>query len=146
MITMSRLERFHFLSYFGSGLAIPYFQAIQIGTLYISNPTTQVRYDIRITKRNKGQAYYQWEFERMFNKALADGLIKRVENARIKAMKLEEFFLIEKEDYDYQITEKGDACLRAEQIQRDGDYSFYKNFDRTLDGAAKINPGLFKQN
>lgn len=140
---MTRLERFHLLSYFGSGKAIPYFQTIQIGTLYISNPITKVRYDIHITKKKDGKRFYQWEFERMFNSALIDGLIQKVDNERTKALRLQDAYLIEKEDYDYKISEKGDSCLRDEQIERAGDYSFYKNFDRSLDSAAKINPGLF---
>ncbi len=37
------------------------------------------------------------------------------------------------------ITYKGDQCLRDEQITRHGDYLYYKNFDRTVDGKWGIN-------
>ena len=141
---MTRLERFHLLCYFGSGKAIPWVQAIQIGTLYIADPQTKVHNDIHITKKINGKAYYQIEFIRMFHEGLRCGLIKRVENDNIRALRLQDSYLIEEQDWDYQITAKGDECLRYEQIQRDGDYSFYKGFDRTLDSAAKINPGLFQ--
>ncbi len=38
----------------------------------------------------------------------------------------------------YIITDKGDVCLRDEQIARHGDYTFYKNFDRTVHGKWGI--------
>lgn len=47
----------------------------------------------------------------------------------------------------YMITERGDECLRLEQIARDGDYTYYKFFDRTesgpwgLDKFAPLPPG-----
>lgn len=141
---MTRLERYHLLSYFGSGKPIPYFQVIQIGTLYIANPMTKVRHDIRITKRKKGRAFFQWEFQRMFNEALKKGLIKRVENDRIKKMRLDESYVITPEDWDYQITKKGDSCLRNEQIERSGDPFYYKGFDRTADNKYADNIRLKK--
>lgn len=136
---MTRLERYHLLCYFGGGKPIPYYQVIQIGTLYISDPSTQIRYDIHITKRSKGKAFYQWEFERMFNCALRDGLIKRVPNAQTESMRREKFYIIEKQDYDYQITEKGDECLRLEQMARSGAVGYYKYFDRQVDSKYQDN-------
>jgi hypothetical protein len=32
--------------------------------------------------------------------------------------------------FNYKITSKGDECLRMEQIARDGDYSYYKYYNR----------------
>jgi hypothetical protein len=145
-MTISRLERFHLLCYFGSGQTIPWSQVIQIGTLYIANPTTKVRYDIRITKKINGKKYYQWEMERMLSCGLRDGLIRRVDNATTRATRLNKAYLIEPQDFDYQITEKGRECIGNEQIERAGDYSWYGKggFDGTIDSAAKINPNLFK--
>jgi hypothetical protein len=49
------------------------------------------------------------------------------------------------------ITTKGDECLRDEQIARDGDYTYYKFFDRTVDGEWGVNkfapiPKKYRQN
>lgn len=129
-MSMTRLERYHFLCYFGGGNPIPWAQVIQIGTLYIADPTTKIRYDIRITKRKGGKVFYQWEFQRMLSDGLRNGLVKKVENAYTKAMRLQPAYLIEEQDYDYQITEKGDECLRAEQMARAGDTGYYKYFKR----------------
>jgi hypothetical protein len=144
---MTRLERFHLLSYFGSGQAVPYSQVIQIGSLYLANPTTKVRYDIRITKKEGGKAYYQWEMERMLKKALEDNLVMRVDNERTKALRLLPEYQISSFDWSYQITPRGRECLGNEQIQRAGDYSWYNansGFKGTIDSAAKINPNLFQ--
>lgn len=136
---MTRLERYHLLCYFGGGKPIPYYQVIQIGTLYISDPSQKVRYDIHITKRKQGQAYYQWEFERMFRCGLKDGLIKRMDNDNTNSMRREKVYLIEEQDFDYQITEKGDECLRNEQIARAGATGYYKYFDRQVDSKYQDN-------
>lgn len=140
---MTRLERYYFLGVFGGGNALDYVSLVQIGTLHLANP--QNVKDIYVGSRTFSNArHYQQVFERMFKEALEYGLVMRVENEKTKALRLQPEYQISPMDWSYKITKKGDECLRAEQIERAGDYNFYKNFDRTVDSAAKINPGLFK--
>jgi hypothetical protein len=140
---MRRIERYNFLSIFGGGKPIDYVSLIQIGTLHFANP--QNRKDIYIGSSTFSNAKtFQQVFERILYEAIEYGLVKRVENYRTRQLRLQPTYQISKEDWDYQITQRGDECLRIEQIERAGDYSFYKKFDRTLDSAAKINPTLFK--
>jgi hypothetical protein len=71
---------------------------------------------------------HQYDFESLFQQAIIDnGLIVRCSNHN--------FY----KDDDYKITPKGDSCLREEQIARDGDYSYYKHYDRTIDGQYGAN-------
>lgn len=56
------------------------------------------------------------------NIVINHGLIKRLN--KYEEFKMDSFI----------ITTKGDQCLREEQIARQGDYTFYKYFDRTVKG------------
>ena len=141
---MTRLEQYHFLCCLGNGLTIPWKQLIELGSAYMANPQLKVRYDIRITKRQNGKSYYSWEVERMLKDALENGLVKQIEPDGIRQRKLQNSYVITPQEYSYKISPKGDECLRMEQIARAGDYSFYHNFDGTVDSAKKINPELFK--
>jgi len=38
------------------------------------------------------------------------------------------------------LTKKGDSCLRDEQIARDGDYNYYKTFDRSIEDVDRFAP------
>jgi hypothetical protein len=82
--------------------------------------------------------------EMMLKRLLEDELIKMVETEAIKQSKTKDTYLISLREYDLQLTERGRECLGMEQIARDGDYSFYKKYDGSLDSAKQINPGLFK--
>jgi hypothetical protein len=140
---MKRIERYYFLSIFGGGKPIDYVSLIQIGTLHFANPAN--RKDIWIGSKTFSNAKtFQQVFEYMLHEALEYGLVRRVENEKIRLIRLQPEYQISPMDWDYQITNRGDECLRNEQIERAGDVFYYKNFDRTLDSAKKINPGLFK--
>ena len=140
---MKRIERYYFLSIFGGGKPIDYISLIQIGTLHFANP--QNRKDIYIGSKTFSDAKtYQQVFEQMLHEALEYELVKRVENDRIRLLRLQPEYQISPMDWDYQITKRGDECLRNEQIERAGDVSYYKLFERTSDSAKQINPGLFK--
>jgi len=65
---------------------------------------------------------HQYKFEALFNRCLEYQLIRREWKA-----------CVDKDD-DFSITPRGDECLREEQIARDGDYLYYKHFDRTIKG------------
>ena len=43
-------------------------------------------------------------------------------------------------DDKFCIKKKGDHQLRYEQIRRHGDYSYYSQFDRTVESANKLTP------
>ncbi len=119
---MTRIQRYKFLQIFGDALPHSYFEVIFLGCQHLK--------------------LKQKHFEpKIFKKALADGLIVQVHSDYTRS----EADLMEKHDsgffvgpdwtrFDYKITPKGDECLRNEQIARDGDYSYYRNFDRTLHG------------
>jgi hypothetical protein len=66
-------------------------------------------------------------FEKLFTRALEYGLLVRLGQAS------------NTKDDNYQITAKGDECLRGEQMSRAGDPSYYKYFDRSIDGAFGLN-------
>lgn len=142
---MTRLERYYFLGILGGGQPVDYVSLIQIGTLHFANPAN--RKDIYVGSKSFTHAKsYQQAFECILKKAFEDGLVKRVESAKTKALRLDKAYLIEPADFNYQITAKGRECLGNEQMARSGDASWYNaqyGFDGTLDKAAKINPNLF---
>jgi hypothetical protein len=138
---MRRIQRYHTLSTLGDLKPHPYVQVISVGTLHISNPVN--RTEIWGSERIPRNKYSNTVFELWIKKCIGDDLIKRVENDTIKKIRLQPEYQIAPEDYDLQLTQKGRDCLAMEQIQRSGDYRFYKNFDGTVDSAKKINPGLF---
>jgi hypothetical protein len=140
---MTRLERYYFLGILGGGRPIDYISLVQIGTLHLANPQN-VKDIWPGSKTFTKVKTYQAAFERMLKEALENDLVMRVENAKIKALRLEPEYQISKFDWSYQISPKGDECLRNEQIERAGDYNYYKNFGRTTESAKKINPNLFK--
>jgi hypothetical protein len=81
----------------------------------------------------------------IFKQALADGIIQRVDSketiiihAQMAEHKSGLFVGPGWMQYDYKITGKGDECLRNEQIARDGDYSYYKKYDRTVHGKYGV--------
>lgn len=119
---MTRIQRYKFLQIFGDAKPHNWFEVIFLGCQHLK---------IR-----------QVDFEpKIFKKALADGLIRQVDTDKTilrKSQALEHkegiFIISQWQDFDYQITELGDECLRNEQIARDGDYTYYKKFDRTLHG------------
>lgn len=119
---MTRIQRYKFLQIFGDAKPHNWFEVIFLGCQHLK---------IR-----------QVDFEpKIFKKALADGIIYQTDNAETLARKqvgeqIKTGIWVGPawQEYDYIISPKGDECLRNEQIARDGDYSYYKNFDRTLHG------------
>ena len=60
---------------------------------------------------------HQDEFERLFKRMLENNLLRRLyKKAHWK-------------DDEYIIAERGEDCLRDEQIARGGDYEYYKKYD-----------------
>lgn len=68
----------------------------------------------------------QSDFEELLRQAV-------IENALIKRCGLAPTV----KDDSFQLTDKGDECLRVENIQRSSgsEYDYYKNFDRTQHGS-----------
>lgn len=122
MRRMTREERFKFLSIFGDGQPHDWFNVVFLGVQYLD--------------------VHQKTFEQFFRQALEDQLIQKVETEKVRIEK--RFaenkneglaYIIGWEEYSYKIDAKGDTCLRREQISREGDYSYYKDFDRSLTGS-----------
>ena len=139
---MKRIKRFNLLSLFGDLKPKSYDLAVQLATLHFANPLN--RSELWGNEKLPSNSYMSTEIERMFKRLLEDELIKQVENDRTKQIRLLPSYQVSLRDYDLQLTDKGRECLAAEQIERSGDYSWYKNYDGTLSSASKINPGLFK--
>jgi len=151
---MRRIQRYHALSVFGDMKPHRYDEAVMLGALHFANPVN--RSEIWGSEKLPRKSYYSTYFENVVKKLINDGLLGFVENDRVRKIRLtqcghsshptEELciaYQISPRDYDLQITAKGRECLGMEQIARDGDYSFYKKFDGTIDSAKKLNPGLF---
>lgn len=154
---MRRIQRYHALSVLGDLKPHPYDWVINIGSLHISNPLN--RSEIWGMERVPRNMYVTDLFQSWVKQLINDGLINVVENENVRAIKLQRCGHethpapdgkvclsnhISPRDYDLQLSTKGRDCLVGEQIARSGDYSYYKNFDGTIDSAKKINPGLFK--
>ena len=139
---MKRIHRYNLLSLFGDMKQKSYVLALQLATLHFANPLN--RSSLWGSERLSKNAYMSEEIERMFKRLLEDGLIQRIETEAIKQSRTKDTYLISLREYDLQLTEKGRECLGMEQIERSGDYNFYKKYDGTLDSAKRINPGLFK--
>ncbi len=69
---------------------------------------------------------HQNEFERLFRRTVENNLVRRVYKASSY-----------KDDY-YILAERGEQCFREEQIERGGDYSYYKNYDRSVHGKYGV--------
>ena len=139
---MRRIQRYHSLAVLGDLKPHPYDQVVAIGSLHISNPVN--RSEIWGSERVPKNLYSTDVFESWLKKLINDGLIMFVETDHIKELRTRKEYMISPRDYQLQLTQKGRDCLAMEQIARSGDYSFYKNFDGTIDSAKKINPGLFQ--
>lgn len=151
---MRRIQRYHVLSVFGDMKPHNYNDAVMIGSLHIANPAN--RMEIWPGQSISKKTYYSTVFENMLKECFNNGLLQLIDNQRTKQIRLTQCghsthpakepcfaYQISPRDYDIQLTAKGRECLGMEQIARDGDYSFYKNFDGSIDKAKKINPGLF---
>ena len=132
---MKRLQRYKFLQIFGDGKPHNWFEIVFLGVQFLK--------------------IHQRDFERLFKTALAYDLIRPVSTPAIE-LRLAEMKNYTPGihlgpswmDYEFVISPRGDACLREEQIARDGDVSYYSSFDRTISGAngldhfAPIHKGL----
>jgi len=117
---MTNIERFKFLSIFGDSKSHTWFEVIYMGVIHL---------------RVK-QKYFE---EKIFKKMLFNDLIKQYETDQIKEIKKRDSYILTWKDYEYIITPKGDECLRNEQIKRHGDVSYYKYYDRSVDGKWGLN-------
>ncbi|MGH7974774.1 MAG: hypothetical protein ACREBR_04565 [bacterium] len=138
---MYRIQRYHALSVFGDMKIHNYAHAVGIGALHFANPVN--RQEIWGYRRIKKNLYYTDFFEGLMKELMNNGLLKLIENDEVRKLRRQDFYVISPRDYDVQLTDKGRECLGMEQIARSGDYSFYKNFDGTLNSVNKLNPGLF---
>jgi hypothetical protein len=118
---MTRLERYNLLCIFGDGRAHTYVNVIFLGVGSMKIP--------------------QYKFEKILSRALEYGLVKRVDSVDSVALRTRKQYVIDPACFDFQITSKGDEILRLEQIERKGDYNWYKNFDRTDAARDKFSPG-----
>lgn len=123
---MTRIQRYKFLQMFGDALPHSWYEVIFLGCQHLK--------------------MHQYVFEaKIFKRALTDGIIQRVESKESQIMHVamaehdSGFFVGPAwQQYDYKITAKGDECLRNEQISRDGDYTYYKKYDRTVHGQYGV--------
>lgn len=115
---VSREKRFKLLQLFGDGKEHNWYQTIFLGVQYLK--------------------VHQYVFEKMLKYLLENSLIVRIENDDVRKSRLENSYVITEKEFSYQITPKGDECLRFEQIKRDGDYDYYKNFDRSVAGSHGV--------
>ena len=69
---------------------------------------------------------HQNKFEKLFKSALENGLVRRVYKAA------------QCKDDQYIIAERGEECLREEQIARGGNYEYYKKYDRSVHGQYGV--------
>lgn len=156
---MRRVQRFHVLSVFGDMKPHNYNDSVMIGSLHLANPVN--RMEIWPGEKIGKNTYYSVVFEGFLKECFGAGLLELVDNELTKKIRLKQCghsthpaengkvciaYQISPRDYDIKITAKGRECLGMEQIARDGDYSFYKKFDGSIDSAKKINPGVFKNN
>ena len=107
---MTRLERYNFLCLFGDNRPHNWYNIIFLS--------------VHAMKK------HQKIIEGYIKKFLEDGLIKRVDNPEVINDRLKKQYVISPDMFLYQITSKGDECLRNEQAIRTGDNFYYKGFDR----------------
>lgn len=123
---MTNEQRFKLLQVFGDAKPHGWFEVIYLGVHYLRT--------------------HQSKFEKYFRLMLEYGLIYRIQTPKTLARYQEKdtvktgiWIGPDWKDFDYLITPKGDECLRAEQIRRGGDVSYYKYFDRSVDGRWGVN-------
>lgn len=144
-LRLTRIKRYQILAIFGDGKPHDWFNVMFLGVNSIKNCT-----HANAKGHNKNCGIHQKTLEVWLKKCLVDGLIKQVETKKIKIIKSDSSnvgigYTIGWEEYDYQITPKGDECLRGEQIARGGDSYFYKGFDRTPSNKYADNVSLPKK-
>jgi len=123
MIPWKREPIFNLLCIFGDGQSHEWLEVINLGTrLFLS------------TLAAKKYKTHQAKFEDFFKKAVNYGLVDKIETDYIRTIKAQRTYQLDEKDYLYKISAKGDHLLRLEQASRTGDYSYFQNYDRTLDG------------
>lgn len=115
---MKREVRFKFVSLFGDGQPHP--------------PMEQIRFASVLFKVSLVEA------QKLIFKGLHEGLIQWQDTDRIRKIRSTGDYVIPWFFHDLVISKKGDECLRMEQIARGGDYSYYKNYDRSIHGAHGV--------
>lgn len=127
MIQWNRNNVLNLLYIFGDAKEHEWMEVINLGTrLFLSVP---------ISKRYKT---HQDKFEDFFKKAVNYGLVDKLETRHIELVKAQSEYQIDEKDYVYKISAKGDHLLRWEQAKRTGDYAYFQNYDRTVDGSHGI--------
>jgi len=111
---MTREERYKFLQLFGDKKPHDWFNIVFLGVNFLKTD--------------------QKHFEDIFRKAVEIGLIDRVDNPHTLKVKKEKDYVLTKQHYNYQLTERGDECLRIEKVAREGNDYYYQNFDRSIEG------------
>lgn len=126
---MNNINRHKLLALFADGKSHGWFETINLGTWSF----------LRVKSVQKYKTHQQ-KFERFLNEAIEYGLIRRVETEKTRALRLQSFYVVEAEDFAYQITAKGDKCFRELAIVFGGDSFFYNTFDRTSKGFDRFAP------
>jgi hypothetical protein len=123
---LSRQDRFSLLQLFADGKAHTWWETINLGVRFLK--------------------VHQYTFEAMLQQAMNDELIRREDSPTSLALRNQKpadgcivAYLVEKQDWNYILTAKGDKAFREEKIIRDGDTWFYNNYDRSLDGKFGVN-------
>jgi len=118
---MTRTERFKFLQLVGDRKPHDWFNVIFLGVNHLKMK--------------------QSNFEKLFKKALSCGLIKKIDNRFTLATKNNSLnskqgiaYSLTWEQYDYILTDRGDACLREELLEREGESDYTRHFNRSTDG------------
>ena len=121
---MTRKERFKLLQLFGDRKSHDWFNIIFLG----------------VTHLKMRQSYFE---DRVFKQAIQDGLIRRIDTRNIRAIRLNPSkegiaYAITWSQFDYILTDRGDACLREELLERE-ESDFTRNFDRSISGKNGLN-------
>jgi len=116
---MTRKERFKLLQLFGDRKSHTWFNIIFLGVNHL-----KVK-----------QSYFE---DKIFVKAMQDGLIRRIENkyttgTRAYPSKDGIGYALTWKQFDYILTDRGDECLREELLARE-ESDFTRNFDRSVSG------------
>lgn len=124
---MIRTERFKFLQLFGDRQPHPWFNIIFLGVNHL-----KVR-----------QSYFE---DKIFNRAMQDGLIKRIDSQETSAIQNNSInskegvaYGITWRQFYYVLTDRGDSCLRDELLEREGESDFTRNYDRSISGNYGLN-------
>ena len=133
MIQWNRPNIFKMLCLFGDDKLHGWTEVINIGT--------RLFLDIRIEHHE--YKTHQAKFEEFLKKGVNYGIIDKIDTPDTISERQKDRYLIEKEDFNYKLSKKGDRLLRQEQAERTGDSFFFSLYDRgvhTPFGVDKFAP------